>query len=162
MQYRVEDRPPFAFMGVEVRTKNVDEMNPQTAKIPGLWDKFMGEGMIAKITSPETPGTLYGLYSNYESGDIGEYNVTVGTIVNMLGDIPEGMVGSEHTGGRYLVFTTPKGAMPNIVIEGWQFIWQFFQQNTEYKRAYLADFELYDHRAMDPSNAEVDIYIAIE
>jgi predicted transcriptional regulator YdeE len=29
------------------------------------------------------------------------------------------------------------------------------------KRAYLADYEVYDQRAIDPNNAVVDIYIGI-
>ena len=51
--------------------------------------------------------------------------------------------------------------MSEVVINAWQKIWNMSVSDFGGKRAYLADFELYDHRAGDPANAIVDIHIGI-
>ena len=41
-------------------------------------------------------------------------------------------------------------------------IWQMGPSDWPGKRSYIADFEVYDDRAADPSNAVVDIFIGLE
>ncbi len=62
---------------------------------------------------------------------------------------------------KYLVFTSEKGSMPDIVIKAWQDIWAWFA-SSEIERAYTGDFESYDERCANPQEAQVDIYIAIK
>ena len=62
----------------------------------------------------------------------------------------------------YMKFTTEPGAMPEVVINAWQDIWKMDNLDFEGKRKYIADFEIYDDRAVDPANSIVDIYIGIE
>ena len=52
--------------------------------------------------------------------------------------------------------------MPEVVINAWQQIWQMSSNDFEGRRAYIADFEVYDQRAMDPANTSLDIYIGIK
>jgi len=40
-------------------------------------------------------------------------------------------------------------------------LWKMNENDFGGKRKYLADFEVYDKRASDPSNAVVDIYIGL-
>lgn len=47
--------------------------------------------------------------------------------------------------------------MPACIGKAWQEIW-----NSDIKRAYQADFEVYDERSADWNDAEVDIYISIQ
>ena len=61
----------------------------------------------------------------------------------------------------YMVFTTKKGPVYDVVLQAWEYIWQYFQESPE-KRTFTGDYELYDNRNFDPSNAEVQIYIAIQ
>lgn len=63
---------------------------------------------------------------------------------------------------QYQKFTTPYGKMPEVVINAWQQIWKMSSTDFDGKRAYQADFELYDQRASDPANMSLDIYIGIE
>jgi len=62
-------------IGLKVRTKNEDEMNPKIAKIGALWQDFFSNIMP---TPGETPAPLYSVYSNYESNVHGEFDVTIG------------------------------------------------------------------------------------
>ena len=52
--------------------------------------------------------------------------------------------------------------MPEVVIQAWQKIWSISHDNLEGDRAYQADFEVYDERAIDPEKTSLDIYIGIK
>lgn len=58
------------------------------------------------------------------------------------------------TAGQYLAFSG-KGSMPEVVIQVWQQIWDYFSKENSYTRLFTTDFELY------PSAEEVVIYIAV-
>jgi predicted transcriptional regulator YdeE len=64
------------------------------------------------------------------------------------------MVGRLIPAQKYYV-EIAQGTLPDAIIEAWQMIWQ-----SDIKRTFKFDFELYDDRASDPSYAEVDIFIA--
>ena len=57
--------------------------------------------------------------------------------------------------GEYLRFDA-KGKMPMVVVDLWAKIWQFFEKNSEFKRRYGTDFEIY------LGEDEVSIYIGIQ
>ena len=67
------------------------------------------------------------------------------------------MTGKEIEDNNYKVYTA-KGKMPDAVVNQWMEIWS----DSELKRAYTSDFEVYGEKSQDPANAEVDIYIAVE
>jgi len=56
----------------------------------------------------------------------------------------------------------PSGKMSDIVINAGQQIWQMTSDDFEGNRVYIADFEIYNQRAIDPTNASLDIYIGIK
>ena len=51
--------------------------------------------------------------------------------------------------------------MPDVCIQEWIHIWNLKDEDFGGKRTYIADFELYDHRAIDPEKTVLDIYIGI-
>jgi len=59
--------------------------------------------------------------------------------------------------GRYAVFTSERGPVQKVVIETWQRIWSELPS-----RSFVADFEVYDRRAVDPANAVVEIYLGVK
>ena len=137
-------------IGLKVRTKNEDEMNPNTQKIGSLWQNFFTNIMPSL---GETPPPLYGVYSNYESDANGEFDVLVGAESVELLDAREKVILEE---GTYLCFKA-KGELPQAVIETWGEIWAYFSdENSKEKRAYRTDFELY------LSKDEAEIYIGVE
>jgi len=137
-------------IGLKVRTKNEDEMNPKIAKIGALWQDFFANIMP---TLGETPPPLYSVYSNYESDAHGEFDVLVGA--EEIAQTTE-RVSVNLNEGKYLCFTA-KGELPQAVIETWGEVWAYFSdENCKETRGYKTDFEKYI------GQDEAEIYIGIE
>lgn len=145
---------PFRVAGISVRTTNQDEMFPYTARLGSLWGRFFQEGIPGKVANQVPGSTIYGVYSDYESDVNGQYSVTAGMQIE-----PSATGGAEFTyvdvaRGEYLVFEG-KGPMPQVVIDTWKNVWDYFSQSSEFRRAYTTDFEIY--KGMD----EVAIRISV-
>ena len=153
----------FTLIGISARTNNKNEMNSATGKIGALVNSYFSNQFSDKFNHRANPGVTYIAYTDYESDEHGEYTVFIGEEVLSLNDqdlsqftqldIPE---------SRYQIFTTKAGKLPEIVIAAWQTIWQLTPSDLGGKRKYHADFEIYDHRAVDPHNAVVDICIGVD
>ena len=162
METRIEERDGFTLMGSSIKTSNLNEANPTTMKIPGHWQKFTQEGNLRTLAPLATSGALMGLYSGYETDHTGTYDLTIGTTVSETEKPIAGMRLIKVPSSRYVVFTTRPGKIPDVIIEGWKYIWDFFDSNDVYVRSYTGDFEVYDERAQDPENAVIEFYIAIK
>jgi predicted transcriptional regulator YdeE len=155
MEPKLTTTKEIKLIGVEVRTTNKQEMDPASAKIPGLWGRFFQEQIAEKIPNKKSGGVLLGVYTKYESDYTGPYSLLVGTEVNILDAIPEGMTGLTIPAGKYLVFAA-EGPMPKALVDSWTHIWSYFAETSSYQRAYTTDYE------MHYSNDKADIYIAIK
>ena len=144
----------FHVIGLSVRTRNEDQHI--TNDIQNLWNTFMAKGIAHKIPN-KLEDTLFGVYTDYEYGPNGDYTLTVGCKVSNLEDIPEGMTGTTIQHGNYSQFTAKGDVTKDAIPKAWDKIWK-----TDLNRAFVTDFEVYDHRAVDPTNAEVDIFIGVK
>lgn len=162
MKKEIVTKPIFKLMGLHVVTNNHDEQNPDTAKIGPLINRFLSENIGARIPHRENPGVLYSVYTDYESDHNGNYTYLIGEEVYSFEDAPSDLHCVIVPTGQYQRFTTPPGKMPDVVIKAWQSIWGMNSETLGGERRYLADFELYDHRAYDPGNAVVDIYVGVK
>ncbi len=145
---------PFKVIGIAVRTTN--ENNQAAKDIPVLWEKFMSEDILNAIPN-KIDTAVYSIYTDYEKDHTKPYTTMLGCKVENLDHIPEGMVGKSFEGGNYIRFT-PKGNLAEgLVINEWNKIW-----NMDLGRVFTADFEIYGEKARNPSEAEVDILIAVE
>lgn len=124
----------FIVTGFMVRTKNSDEFNPETAKLPNLWQQYYSN-------KPNPNETIFGVYSDYESDANGFYSLTAGVKSNN----PDSAL---HTikinSGKYLIFEG-KGAMPQTVIETWGRVWEYFTEGSLHQRCFRTDFEVYSN-----------------
>ncbi len=155
--------PELKLVGIFVRTNNKAEMEPNLAKIPGNFNKYFANKLFEKILHRKNPFVTYSIYTEYESNKYGEYTHFIGEEVNNFADQDTSLFKTMVIpSNKYTKFTTARGEMPKIVIETWQKIWQMNEIAMQGKRNYIADFEIYDQRAVDPKNAEVDIYIGIK
>ncbi|WGS45169.1 GyrI-like domain-containing protein [Burkholderia sp. JSH-S8] len=139
MEPKVAHISHFTVSGLTVRTTNRDESNQETAKIPGLWGQFFSSGLADNIPNrlPDTP--IYGVYSAYESGATGFYDLTAGVSVNPP---DRDFKNIEIAEGKYLVFEA-RGPMPAAVIQTWGAIWAYFDQHPQVQRSFRSDFESY-------------------
>ena len=135
--------------GTGVRTNNKDEMSENDGKIVQLWDDYVQGNIYNKTFNKSKEPYLYGVYSNYDSDLNGDYTVTVGVEVTKS---KNAIVIEDQ---KYLVFKN-KGDFPEVVIDTWDIVWKYFEENDEYERMYTIDFEKY------VSETELEIYIAIK
>jgi predicted transcriptional regulator YdeE len=144
----------FRVAGFSVRTLNEREMEPETAKIPGLWQRVLS-GELSGLLKPAEGASLYAVYSDYEGDHTQPYTLTVGFQIDNSTAAPEGTNAVDMPEQSYLVFTA-SGEPPQSIIDAWGDIWTFFDGNPDYARAYTYDFERYG----DPGQ-DTEIYIAV-
>jgi predicted transcriptional regulator YdeE len=164
MNPKVVQQRGFTVVGIAARTSNAREATADGV-IGKQWGRFMQEGLLAKIPN-KTDSAIVAVYTDYASDANGEYTYLLGARVkadrvNLGHDVPAGMVAKKIPAGRYAVFTSEKGPAPKVVPATWKRIWETPKPQPGGDRAYGADFEVYDQRAADPENAQVDVYVGI-
>jgi predicted transcriptional regulator YdeE len=161
MQKTSTTKPELKLVGLTTRTNNKNEMNPETAKIGAMVGQFFGGNVMGGVSNRNNPGVTFAVYTDYESDEHGDYTYFIGEEVSSFENVSSELQQLTIPAASYQKFTTPSGAMPGVVINAWQQIWKMTPDDFEGKRAYQADFEVYDQRAMDPANTSVDIYIGV-
>ena len=133
MQPQLQRRDAFSVAGLTIRTCTKDERDPQSARIGALWDRFFDE---CAYEAPHRVGDmrLYGVYSRYESGEDGAFDITAGVAVT--GEPAAARIEA----GNYLVFSG-QGQMPQMLLSVWNSIWAYFQAHPEIRRTFRSDFE---------------------
>ncbi len=140
---------PFVVHGIEVSTTNEIEMKSGKSKIPSLWESFYKDHYGKALNG----NPVYGIYTNYESDVNGQYSVIAGVKTS---EDDEAYKKIEIKSGKYLVFKK-EGGSPEAVVAAWQEVWNYFSNtDSPYKRAYTADFEVYE----GPNN--ISVYIAVK
>lgn len=142
----------FNLIGISKRTSNLNYQAAQDITV--LWEKFQEENIFESISN-KMDQNIYAVYTDYEGDHNEPYTVLIGCKVPDLDNVNTGLSGRSFQKANYVKFS-PKGKLPEIVIEQWVKIW-----NSGMARAYTADLEVYSERSSDPENAEVDILIAI-
>ncbi len=138
--------------GISIRTTNSNEMSPETAQIGKAWKQFDDEIAV----DYQGGERVYGVYYNYESDVNGEFNVLAGYERET-----DSLDTSVIKNGKYLIFeASAKSPDDNgriqAVIEAWGKIWEYFSNaNSEYKRAFITDFEYYKNQT------QINIYISV-
>ena len=160
MNPRIVQLEGFEVVGISACTNNAAESGPEGA-IPKLWQRALQDHVLDGIPGKAAPG-LYAVYTDYASDANGDYTLVIGAKVASGTQAPGNMVTKNIPTGRYAVFTSQRGPMAKVVVEAWIRIWNYYHSPGNGERAYRADFELYDERATDATNAQVDIYIGIK
>lgn len=162
MQKEFVSKPEIKLIGLTARTNNQDEMNPETSKIAELAGQFWSQQLGSQIPNRKNPGVTLSVYTEYASNEHGDYTYFIGEEVSSFDDIPAAFQSLTIPATQYQKFTTSPGKMPEVVIHAWQEIWKMSANDFGGARAYVADFEVYDQRAMDPANASLDIFIGVK
>ena len=160
-QIRTVDQKEFTVIGISARTGNAQEAAGNSV-IAKQWDKFYKEGILDKIPNKTDPA-IYVVYSDYASDRNGDYTYIIGAKVSHASTVPLGMVAKTVSAGKYAVVTSERGPIPKVIVEAWQRIWSLEDQGQlGGKRAYKTDFEVYDQRASDPQDSQIDIYVGVK
>ena len=154
--------PEITLCGLLKRTSLNEELNALTAKIPLTISSYWSSLLANKAPNLVDPQTSYSLYTNYETNEYGPYDYFFGQAVDNIDAVPAVFSSLVLAPQKMVKFTTIPGAMPHLVIKAWQNIWQMSTTELGGKRTYLADYEVYDHRAVNLANAIIDLYVSIE
>ncbi|MBN2010964.1 effector binding domain-containing protein [candidate division KSB1 bacterium] len=160
MHTETSKRDTMHFIGMTVRTTNKAEANG-TAKIGGLWQRFVQDDVFNHIPHKVSPA-IYAVYHDYASDINGEYMVLIGCEVSRIDSVPDGMDAATLPAAHYTVFTTEQGPVQQVVPDTWRDIWINWMPDHGHRRTYTGDFEEYGDEAMDPNNARVKIFIAVD
>jgi len=160
MNPRVVEREGFTVIGIHARTSNAREMTADGV-IAKQWSRIFQEGLLGKIPN-KADQNIVAVYTDYASDHKGEYTYLLGARVISDVDVPAGMVVKKIPAGKFAVFTTDKGPAPQVVPAAWTRINSLPQSSAGGDRVYAADYEIYDERAVDPQNLQVDVYIGIK
>jgi len=159
MAPRVVQQDGFTVVGISARTTNAEEMTSDGV-IGATWGRLFQEGVLGKIPNKADP-RIVAVYTDYASDRNGEYTFLLGARVSSDADVPAGMLARKVPAGKYAVFTSEKGPGPKVVPALWMKIASLPQGAVGTDRMYRADFEIYDERAMDPQNLQMDVYVGI-
>jgi predicted transcriptional regulator YdeE len=154
MGWVLVDEPGFTVVGIAGRTSNAREMSGDRI-IAKQWGRFWQENLLALIPD-KADEAVRAVYTEYASDKDGDYTFVIGARVKSAAGIPVGMVSKTIPAGRNAVFLSESGPVERIVVETWQRIW-----SSAIDRAYGADYEIYDQRAADPSNAQVEVCVGV-
>lgn len=143
----------FKLIGLQLEHKTSNLNGQSDTDCGALWQKFETEKLAEKI--PDKVGDeIYAVYFGYEGGHLQPFSYFIGCKVKPDAATPAGMTSLQIPEQHYSKVVA-KGTMPGCVSESWRNIWA-----AGLARTYQHDFEVYDERSKDWSNAEVDIYIA--
>jgi predicted transcriptional regulator YdeE len=151
MDYEVVQLNEKTVAGLKIRTSNDD---PQMGeKIGTTWQRFYGDGIEASLTGRKNDKCI-GLYSNYENGVDGDYDVMVGCEVAAGVSQPEPVEMATIAAGNYAKFIV-QGDVQQAVGDFWMKLW-----GMKLDRKFGSDFEEYQP-GEDMANAEIHLYISL-
>ena len=160
MNPTIANESGFTVIGIEARTSNAKEMTPDGV-IGKQWARFMKENLAAQIPN-KSDSAILAVYTDYASDKDGEYAFILGARATSATQVPKGMMARQVQPGRYAIFTSEKGPVAKIVSETWQHIWSIPKSSPGGNRAYKTDYEVYDERAANPENAQVEVHVGVK
>ena len=148
-----EKKDDFKLAGIKLCRKTTNQ-NKQSSKDCGeLWQKFETD-KIFDIIPEKVSNEVYAVYFDYEKDETTTFSYFIGCKVKKNSETPNELEELTIPTQEYSKFTA-KGAMTGCITDAWKEIW-----NSDTERKFGFDFEVYDERSQDWSNAEVDIYIS--
>lgn len=118
-----------------------------------LWQRFEKENFANKIPN-KTGDEVYAVYYGYEGDHTEPFRYFIGCSVTDNSDVSEKMDRLTIPSGTFQKLTA-KGKMPDCIMNIWREIWA-----SKINRGYKFDFEIYDERSHDWSDAEIDVFLS--
>jgi predicted transcriptional regulator YdeE len=143
----------FRLIGLKLPHKTTNENNQSSKDCGNLWQQFESDNVFDRILE-KLSKEIYAVYFDYEKDEKQPYSYFIGCKVPDNIPIPTGLEELVIPTQNYKNFVA-KGKMTACITETWKEIW-----NSNLKRSFTFDFEIYNERSQDWSNAEVDIYIS--
>lgn len=150
----------FYVVGIAARTSNQLEMSGQGV-IGKQWERLFSEHVLSNIPN-RVDSNIYAIYTDYTTEQGVEYTFLLGAKTRDSSQVADGMIAKRVPAGKYAVVTSERAPVVEAVVGAWKKIWSLSPGQLGGERAFDTDFELYDERATDPQNSQVDIYIGLK
>lgn len=160
MNPKVVEEAGFNVIGIADRTTNAKEMSGEGV-IGKQWARFFQDNVLAQIPN-KSDTSIIAVITDYASDKDGEYTHLIGARVTSTVDVPADMVVKKVPAGKYAIFTSEKGPVAQVVVATWKRIWMQPKTAPGGDRAYKADYEVYDERARDPENTQMDVHVGVK
>jgi predicted transcriptional regulator YdeE len=142
-------------VGLPLPTKTTNANGQSYIDCGNLWQQFLNDNYADKIPGKLSEEIL-AVYHQYEGDHTQPFSYFIGCKVKDGAEVPPGLQRLIIPAATYEKITS-KGQMPDCIAASWRNIWK-----SGIPRAYETDFEVYDERSSDWSNAEVDIFLSIK
>lgn len=142
-------------IGLSLKSKTTNLNGQSNIDCGNLWQKFEKENYAIKIPN-KLSNEILAVYYQYEGDHTQPFSYFIGCKVPTNTEVPQGLDSLIIPQGTYQKISA-KGEMPNCVANTWKEIW-----NSDIRRTYKFDFEVYDERSKDWNNAEVDFFLSIK
>ncbi|MDF9799421.1 putative transcriptional regulator YdeE [Catalinimonas alkaloidigena] len=143
----------FRLIGLKLPHKTTNKNNQSSQDCGDLWQKFE-KNKVYELIPEKLSNEIYAVYFDYEKDETMPFSYFIGCKVPDSAVIPAGLEVLTIPGQSYKKFVA-KGKMTACITDTWKEIW-----NSNLRRKFSFDFEIYDERSQDWSDAEVDIYIS--
>ncbi len=143
----------FRLIGLRLESKTTNENNQSGKDCGNLWRKFETD-KVFDLVPQKLSDEVYAVYYDYEKDERSPFSYFIGCKVGEDAEIPSGLYDLRVPSQNYMKISA-RGVMPECISEVWRKIW-----NSDLKRNFGFDFEIYDERSRDWNNAEVDVYIS--
>jgi len=140
-------------LALKGKTTNINEQS--SIDCGNLWQEFE-KGKYAEKIPNKLTDEIFAVYHQYEGDYTEPFSYFIGCKVKADTEVPAGLETLTIAKGIYQKINA-KGKMPDCVVNAWKEIWI-----SNIPRSYKMDFEVYDERSKDWSNAEVEVYLSIE
>lgn len=144
----------FRLAGLQLKGKTTNQNHQSSKDCGSLWEKFHTEN-IASLIPEKMSDEIYAVYFDYEKDENAPFSYFIGCKVAMEAEIPGELDKLIIPAQQYRQYVA-KGRMPDCVTEAWKTIW-----NSDIKRKFGYDFEVYDQRSENRNAAEVDLFISV-
>jgi predicted transcriptional regulator YdeE len=141
--------------GLSLKTKTTNANGQSNIDCGNLWQEFEKENYADKIPD-RLSDEILAVYHQYEGDHTEPFSYFIGFKVKTGSDIPQGLDSLIIPKGTYQKIIA-RGKMPGCIANTWKDIW-----SSSIPRAYQADFEVYDERSKDWSNAEVAVFLSLK
>lgn len=142
-------------IGIALPSRTTNENGQSMKDCGGLWTRFEKEQIASKIPN-KLSDEIIAVYHGYEGDHTQPFSYFIGCKVGGETGVPEGLDSLTIPAWNFQKITA-KGEMPACIANAWKEIWK-----SDIPRAFKADFEVYDERSHNWSDAEVDIYLSVE
>ncbi|MHA1989681.1 MAG: GyrI-like domain-containing protein [Candidatus Hodarchaeales archaeon] len=143
----------FIVQAMKKRTTN--ENNLASKDIRTLWEKFYKENKTEKISYKKSD-ELIALYTEYEKDHTEPYTYYLGHRVKKTGLKSKDLYFIVVPKGRYAVIDVFE-PFPDSIFNAWREIW-----DSDLKRAYTVDFEVYGKDYFREKEKKMKIYLSLK